>query len=134
MCDCDLRNTLRRNRRITQRKLQIELPFPAIEVAPEPHYRASVNLLLQQPSKFPPGSYRRHLDDPNSQARYEQNWILVRKDAGLPCVVLYPWPMKRPAGKTCATEHDIDISAYRVENSVSNAVSGQFCDSRRMTA
>jgi hypothetical protein len=143
------------------RRLQLEIPFPpALVLVPKKPSGPSCTELTRQPARHPPGSWRRYLDQGDqAQIDYERNWSLKRREAGLPDVILYPHPMRKPSEAAsfeavrvanlkygCAAgnallaryaEHYREwkkITSRHEGTGAGNAVSGRLCDPRRMPA
>ncbi len=104
MCDCHVEFIASKRRLFYFRRLQLTLPFPEQFGPSVPRVNvARRNLLYRQPSKHAPGHWSRFLDDPNTQAKYEAEWIAKRKAAGLPHVIHNPFiPKKLSASVTSA--------------------------------
>ena len=123
MCDCASLATVRRHKRIYVAKHQLTLPFPepsTSKIKCIGNYKTT--LLEQQPAKFPHAWWR--LADANGsdwRVQYQREWVAKRKAAGLPHLIANPSVPKK-------------ITSQRVGTSAGNAVPGQLCDPRQMTA
>jgi hypothetical protein len=140
MCECEKESHLRRRRRAYAYWYQLRLPFPeTIAIVPSNAKKKkkkgpSQTELDRQPSNFPPGWWSRAVSQgPDWRWHYQQEWIEKRKAADLPHVVKNPAP---PPKKPCVATIPMpnEIAGRSVGTSAGNAVPGQLCEPRQMTA
>ena len=111
LCDCLNENSRLRARRRFRAKLQLKLPFPTVPYLMDKRRGPSLTILLRQPNRFPPGAHRRDLSEgPGWRVEYERQWSEQRKAAGLPHVVVHPWPS--PRTREAIGFGDIDLTSY----------------------
>jgi hypothetical protein len=142
LCECIQRSNSLRAIRFLRRRLQMEFEFPS-EVAAIPLKKRtgpSITELERQPSNFPPGWMQLSSANPSGWREvYYASWVASRKAAGLPHFIKNPLPSwAHPAGKKPCASARVDganqITSRGEGNSSGNAVPGQLCDPRRMTA
>jgi hypothetical protein len=117
-------------------KNQLQLPFDEPLRPPyAPVTGPSQVILLRQPSNFPKGWWALALDDPYGwRAKHYAQWQAKRIAARLPHEITNPLPDRVPPKKPSGSEPAHKFTSLREGTSAGNAVPGQLCAPRQMTA